>query len=299
MDEIQKARWEILDFSDIDDLAGKLSDDDIGALLVSIKAKKKLKVLDIDCCHKIIGHGLWPIGGSTILERMNLPLPTTCKPLSIKTITHILESIIYASEDPSDRIALLKDITSKLMKCDDRRKAPIKDFLLKLNQLLINIVKCEICEEEGYEQGPEPIPCDITCFECFKSLCDGCNHLEIEECDNCGFTLCYECNYFAKCTGCGSNYCSNCAEEDDVDAAVTCGRDFCEQQTCFDCKPSYGCGNCMEIHTSNHILKLENKIEKLTDENQKVKKERDEVVDENEQLRKEVEELSSELGVSK
>ena len=58
MKEIQKARWEILDFSDIDDLAGKLSDDDIGALLVSIKAKKKLRVLDIDCCHKLVGDGL-------------------------------------------------------------------------------------------------------------------------------------------------------------------------------------------------------------------------------------------------
>ena len=44
MEEMQKARWEILDFNDIGDLAGKLSDDDIGALLVSIKAKKNLKV---------------------------------------------------------------------------------------------------------------------------------------------------------------------------------------------------------------------------------------------------------------
>ena len=62
MEEIQKARWEILDFSDIDDLASKLSDDDIGALLVSIKAKKKLKVLNVASCSKLVGGGLWPLG---------------------------------------------------------------------------------------------------------------------------------------------------------------------------------------------------------------------------------------------
>ena len=284
MEEIQKARWEILDFSDIDDLAGKLSDDDIGALLVSIKAKKKLKVLNVASCSKLVGGGLWPIGGSTILERINLPLPTTCKPLSIETISNILQSIIDASDNPLDRVALVKDITCKLMKCDDRGKSPIKDFILELNQLLINVEKCEICEE-SYEQDDddEPSPCDVTCFECYKCLCYGCIHHDIiiEKCDNCGFWLCRECDYFAKCTGCDSNYCSNCAEYDDVDAAVTCRRYDCEQQTCFECKPySYGCGDCLEIHTS----KLENKIEKLTDENEQVK-------EENEQLRKEVEEL--------
>lgn len=35
------ASWEILDTGDISDLAKKLSDDDIGAILVSIDAKKK------------------------------------------------------------------------------------------------------------------------------------------------------------------------------------------------------------------------------------------------------------------
>jgi len=292
MEEIQKARWEILDFSDIDDLAGKLSDDDIGALLVSIKAKKKLRGLNVTSCSKLVGEGLWPIGGSKVLGHINLPLPTTCKPLSIKTITHIIESMIYASDNTLDRIALVKDTTSKLMKCDDRGKAPIKDFILELNQLLINVEKCEICEGEGYEQGPgyEPSPSDVACFKCFKCLCDGCNDhdLTIEKCDNCSFTFCRECDHFANCTQCDSNYCSNCAEDDDVDAAVTCRRYDCEQQTCFECNPySYGCCDCLEIHTS----KLENKIEKLSEENKKVKEERDKVVDENEQLRKEVDEL--------
>ena len=195
-------------------MAGKLSDDDIGALLVSIKAKKKLKVLNVSPCSKLVGGGLWPIGGSTILDHMNLPLPTTCKPLSVKTMTLILQSIIDASDNPLERITLVEDITSKLMKCDDRRKSPIKDFILELNQLRINVVKCDLCEDDRPEY--EPNPCDVSCFKCFYCKCNDCNQYDgIEKCDNCGFLLCNQCDYFAKCTGCDSNYCSKCAEDDD------------------------------------------------------------------------------------
>ena len=216
MEEIQKARsrWEIIDSSDTDDLAGKLSDDDIGALLVSTKATKKLRVLN----------------------------------------------------------------ASKLMKC------PIKDFKLELNQLRINVVKCDLCED--YRPEYEPSLCDLACFKCSSCLCDYCNHetLEnIEKCDNCGFLLCYACDYFEKCTHCDSKYCSKCAEDDDVDAAFSCGRgEHCDDlKTCFKCYPRrlYGCGDCLAIHTK----KLVAKNEKL--------------IDENEQLRNKVEELSLGLGV--
>ena len=56
--------WEKLDFSDYPDL----TDNDLHQLLVLICAKNTLKILDINCCPKIIGHGLEPLRGSTVLS---------------------------------------------------------------------------------------------------------------------------------------------------------------------------------------------------------------------------------------
>ena len=180
MKEIQKARWEILDFNEIDDLAGKLSDDDVGALLVSIKAKKKLRILDIDCCQKIIGHGLEPLRGSTVLERIYIDEEGG---MCITTVIPIFESIIDSTENP--RIDLIQNIISQLEINENHRSPTLINFLLKLNQLLLN-GHCDVCDEE---EDYEPVErCEVACLSCFKRHCGHCWIDEddfIFKCDKC------------------------------------------------------------------------------------------------------------------
>ena len=54
--------WEKLDFSDYPDLTDK----ELHQLLVLIDAKNTVKVLRLNDCQNIIGHGLEPFRGSTL-----------------------------------------------------------------------------------------------------------------------------------------------------------------------------------------------------------------------------------------
>ena len=73
LEDYHAARWEQLDLEhDIDvKLAAKIADDDIGAVLVCIGAKKTLKSLQFRRCDWVVGHGLEPLRGSVVLEEFN------------------------------------------------------------------------------------------------------------------------------------------------------------------------------------------------------------------------------------
>ena len=63
-------RWEVLDFdyNNIDEsLAAKLTDDDIGALLVCIDAKNTLEMMNMRKLPQVVGYGLEPLMGSKVL----------------------------------------------------------------------------------------------------------------------------------------------------------------------------------------------------------------------------------------
>jgi len=85
--------WEKLDFIDIkiDKFEKKLTDDDIGAVLVCIDAKNKLKSLRLDCID-IVGHALEPLREATTLEEIAFKMDT--KQLSKSAVLPIIESII-------------------------------------------------------------------------------------------------------------------------------------------------------------------------------------------------------------
>ena len=66
-DIIQKTKWNVLDFADIEcDLATRLSDDDIGAVLSCINAARYLKKLNLVGLKRITGTGLEPLRGSAL-----------------------------------------------------------------------------------------------------------------------------------------------------------------------------------------------------------------------------------------
>lgn len=329
MEEIQKARWEILDFSDIDELAGKLSDDDIGALLVSIEAKKKLKVLRMDYCCNIVGHGLQPLVESLVFESINLydgeKYQKRFNPeseymnnedscyryrytykrgkIDVGIISLLLNSMV--------NLNLLEFVRmNKHLNLGFFHNREFILILLKIKQLLLSKEKCEICEENYYEQDDdELVACDHVCLFCFTCMCNDCNDCDydgesnlhqIKRCGKCELTFCRRCEDFAECSECESIYCYSCSQDEDVDAAVSC--DDCKNLSndmgfplCIGCRsyPSqYACRECLALS----YPRLVSKIMKLTDEYEQVKDEKDKVVGENEQLHKEVEELSKKLS---
>lgn len=72
---VSASQWGILDFEDVNkELANKLTDDDIYAVLKCINAHDVIKRLKLCGCTNIIGHGLNPLRGSVVLEQIDLSL---------------------------------------------------------------------------------------------------------------------------------------------------------------------------------------------------------------------------------
>ena len=68
-------QWHTLDFGDIQEsLVEKLVDDDLAIILTCINAKEVVRTLKLTYCVNIKGHGLNPLSGSTVLEKIDLSL---------------------------------------------------------------------------------------------------------------------------------------------------------------------------------------------------------------------------------
>eukprot|EP00985_Skeletonema_marinoi_P004216 scaffold1843_cov89-Skeletonema_marinoi.AAC.7 len=68
-------QWEVMGFVDIAiSLASRLTDDDLGAVLVCIGAINNLKRLNLTHCFNVVGHGLKPLKASNVLEKLDLGL---------------------------------------------------------------------------------------------------------------------------------------------------------------------------------------------------------------------------------
>ena len=93
--------WNEIDFGDLEpQVAGKLTDDDIAAILACTDALHKLKTLILTGCTGIDGCGLRPICGSKVLQRLDMSL--ACKnSIQSKTIVLTMLETIVDSEQSS------------------------------------------------------------------------------------------------------------------------------------------------------------------------------------------------------
>ena len=90
---ISASQWDTLDFEDVNkELANKLTDDDISAVLTCINAHDVLKRLKLCGCTNITGIGLHPLQGSTVLEQIDLSL-----------VGKYECCLLYTSPSPRDR----------------------------------------------------------------------------------------------------------------------------------------------------------------------------------------------------
>lgn len=289
--------WETLDFANFGDVvANKLTDDDIRAILVCIDAKNKVKILRLRSCTLLVGHGLEPLRGSTVLEDIDLSQTTgyifiETTPFSQASILSILENILDIEGGLQKHLNMDRDIPKEWRKDSE--------FVQNLKQLLLSKGTCEAHDMNCSGEL-------VACLTCFRSFCDIYQHTDghwINTCDKCGVTMCDDscenfaycdgcdttfCSVckedtdedFAKCYGCGESYCSVCKEDVDVDAARQCHERYCGESRCLSCGPE--CEHCLGLH----VPKLIARNERLAGDNETLKNENNQLHQEIEELRK-------------
>ena len=282
---------DILDFSEVGDSAGRLSDDDIAAVLLCIDAKNKLKKLLLTGCNRLVGHGLESLRESTVLKHISLHLPL--ESLSASVITPIFDSIVDSDGNS------LREI--KVTNIKHAKSESIGPLLKKFNKLMTNGDKCDTCvwrRENGHIEDHQVNATSRTCFECFRCYCEDCNDYteeEIRSCNHCGLSLCRE--HGNRCDTCFRIHCSTCTEIDTENAAKWC--ETCKYSSCFDCVD--GCKGCLGLHFSTFAARNSKREEELNGEIAQLRSNNVDLTEENEELRREIAELqermSSGLGI--
>ena len=298
LEDYYAARWEQLDLEhDIDTgLAAKITDDDIGAVLVCIDAKNTLKILQLRRCEEVVGHGLEPLRESVVLEEFNY-CDTYYGGIFIRSISEavvvpILESIIDTDGNNLRKVSL----PSNWRTGEKRNVPPLSQFFTKLNALMLSKeIKCVRCPKlcEGNNEN--------SCQVCCRRMCEDCNDEEEDEwgepgpfirsCDNCNQNLCRSCGDHCICRECDSVYCSLCANDDGVDAATYCESESCENGSlCNGCRVPEEHDDCWGCKMLLYPKLFEEK-ERVTGENVRLAEENAELHKEIARLRKENDEL--------
>jgi len=286
------ASWEILDTRDIKDLAKKLTDDDIGAILVCIDAKNKLQKLKLFNCQKISGVGLESLHKSMMLEEIAAPNPG--KSMSKELLSSMINSILDMDGHSLRKLQL----PIRWRRGKARNESPVKEVLTRFNEMLVNNrdVKCVQCNNEPWLYWDEDYEDDdpffhLTCFTCFKSICNKCiegseasgwddvDAPKIKNCNRCNLLLCNDCGNHSECQSCKSCFCSLCAKEEGVDAAFSC-HDFECYPTCMGCSSTNdSCKECHEMFVSRLTKDHKRQAKEIKRLNEEVASLREEVSD--------------------
>eukprot|EP00984_Skeletonema_dohrnii_P006858 scaffold2436_cov80-Skeletonema_dohrnii-CCMP3373.AAC.11 len=262
LEEYYDAQWDVLDFVDIPtSLASRLSDDDLGAVLVCIDAKNELKRLKLTHCINIVGHGLGPLRGSVVVEKIDLGLyrqfeqmfwPDGRKDfrnakLSPNIVCDILESILYKEGNSFTRLQYpcklgwlgrMPRFRAKQESWDHKHR--IGTELMRfayVHSALINNYTSSLYF--GYANGKEFCSSLKDVWKC--DIIDTCHH-----CEGANYGYCLYCNRI---------HCKNCVAKDDRFECYLCGIGYCqdcagnvvgrEVSICefgIDCEPY--CGDC-------------------------------------------------------
>jgi len=272
---ITASQWDILDFEDDGkELANKLTDDDVSAVLTCINAHDVLKKLKLYGCINIEGHGLNPLRGSVVLEQIDISFSGKyeqryIKPqpkISQEVVVPILDSIISANGCSLKYIQFpYKWLGREYGSLES--SGPVREFRGRFNSFLsirnqgVNCIRCNamISLDLGewlndwfqnrrmcYEclQGPICNTCTranngvYSCTRCRKKYCDDC--VPRLRCQNCRVTKCSGCGEMGECDECEEALCKSC-----LNTCVGCGSCCCE-----DCSTYYWCegDNCKKAH---------------------------------------------------
>ena len=280
-----------LDFADEGDLAERLNDNDVHALLLVIDAKNKMKRICLTGCNNIVGHGLEPLRESVVLEHICIPLPLGR--MSTVVVTPILDSILETEGNALREI----DVSNIVIDAQSDRPQfqldlPLRIFLGKFTHFLyFENKKCYDCEEEynrrvGTDEEQITVePASYTCFRCFEGSCSYRDHhyhhyeTWLGYCDHCGLTFCEKCRYDTACCECETFHCYGCVQDDPHLETLMC--DSCNRAVCFKCIRDES-----NICACLHLPALVKQYEKVTEKNQELTEEIKQLHMENEDLQK-------------
>ena len=236
--------WEALDFEDIEqDLASKLSDDDIAAILTCTNAVSNLKRLKLTGCVNITGIGLEHLRGSVSLEQIDLSLAKQHETPVIKLepcisedmVLPILDSIVDADGNSLKHLQLPE-------KWRNKHHRMLSEFLERYNQLLESrgstCSDCNVLVESGCygrisrNEGQRVYGLQYnTCYKCVKQFCCAGNE------DQCYVKFCNRCQRDF-CFGCDSEngWCDICHDEDFCSGCAMLKEcQDCHKNFCLDC----------------------------------------------------------------
>ena len=275
---ISAQQWDTLDFEYIEkELANKLTDEDMNAVLKSIGAQDVLKKLKLCGCINITGIGLHPLRGSTVLEQIDISIAgKNEKPkinpepqISGEAVVPILESIIS-----------INGCSLKYIKFPRKWRVGRKDneLLAQFNRRYNDMFTrrssrlcCTHCKtsmrDNGNWMGTGNLH-NFICYDCLKPFCSECADEtgegigSLKYCGICEKDYCQECMDIPhcascccrKCKGCGGinmKVCGGCGNSICEDCLNTC--DGCNRTCCDDCAPMRHCegDGCNKIHCEN------------------------------------------------
>lgn len=279
--------WVKIDFSPFQEQCKKQSlgrgesllDSMLRGLLVRVNARETTTYLSLQGCTEIVGHGLEPMRGSHVLERINLDVGPFHQALDEQVILDILRTMLphklYHVEFPLlngtwphiPRVDFIRDLHAAMKQRDlDQKVActschyPVCDETKQIVPSFHGLPpsRCGVCHKPYCRTATCPTGMK-DCRECGKASCAPCN--EVLQCSNCAISYCSDCEFVTDpcivckkrscsvcvsipiCTvaGCTVALCDGCAEQSSI-SLERC--DICEDTICSKCYTMSRCDRC-------------------------------------------------------
>ncbi len=268
--------WDTLDFGEIEkELAAKLSDNDMSAILLHIDAVKKVKRLMLTNCTNITGIGLRPLLFSTTIEQIDLSLVGLHQkpkldpkpPISCEHVLPILDSIISGAGASS-----LKHIQFPykwLYEYGVVENLEFKAFLGRFrnnSDTTLNEISCSVCSRKslpritGDEDDLEYGLVSNMCCVCLRLDCKSCiRNRGVHFCSACERNHCTECTAMVQCGGCEQHLCMDCSPHTHNCDNPNCTEilcDHCAYGDCNECKRNW-CSTCWEDDAVDTALRCQ------------------------------------------
>ena len=253
--------WHTLDFGEIEEeLAAKLSDEDIRKVLLHIDAANKVKRLFLTNCTNITGSCLSPLLGCTSIEQIDLSLVGVHKsprldplpPLSSDLVLPILQSIISQERNSLKHLQFPHDWRAHKILLDEI----VECYTEMISNR--NTTSCDTCFQSidmngCMQRNFGAYGCmrnfgaqDHTCCVCTKNVCEICtvdeNNMVVcfEFCSTCDRYFCFKCSELYACSSCDNFLCGVCKDQNQ------CSSPFCTEDICNYCHSINKCRNCEE-----------------------------------------------------
>ena len=223
-----------LDFEQVErELASRLTDDHLEAMLRASDAATGLQVLKLAGCTNITGSGLRPLRGSRILRQVDLTMRGNHEApqkkeeeeetrLSKEEALSFLQSLLdgggTALRDVSLPSAWARD------QAVDQWKENFDQYTAEC-QIECSKIDCgNLVSSNGH-----------TCYDCLNMMCDPCLNIDWDDiddfpdvhCDRCQRIRCKECTTRQECASCGycGEFCSGCMPI--TKRCRSCDQSFC------------------------------------------------------------------------